>query len=273
MLREQAFAKVNLCLHVTGQRPDGLHLLDSLVVFPQVGDLLEASAAPALMLDIDGPFAAALSGENLVLQAARMLGQGGAHIRLHKNLPVASGIGGGSADAAATLRVLSRLWGVDLPETDALAALGADIPVCMAQTPTRMQGIGEILSPLPPLPDFWILLVNSGEGVNTGAVFGAMENRNNAPIPRIPQSFQDAKALFAYLAGLRNDMQDAACKISPVIAEVLERIANTADCALARMSGSGGTCFGLYPDRETAENAAATIRKDRPDWWVAAAPV
>ena len=170
---ELARAKVNLCLHVTGRREDGMHLLDSIVVFPHVGDTLEASEAGKLTLEIDGPFGGGLDvGDgNLVLRAARILGDKGATLRLRKNLPVASGIGGGSADAAASIRLLSDMWNVNAPSLESLIDLGADVPVCMAQVPTRMSGIGENLVALPALPKFWIVLCNAGQGVETGAVF------------------------------------------------------------------------------------------------------
>lgn len=273
MLQDLARAKVNLCLHVTGQRDDGLHLLDSLVVFPDVGDVLRVAPADTLTLDIDGPFAGDLKGDNLVLQAARLLSDRGAAIGLEKNLPVASGIGGGSADAAAALRVLSNLWGIAIPAGDTLSGLGADVPVCMKQHPVRMQGIGDILTPLPPLPAFWIVLVNSGEGVNTGAVFQTMETRQNPPISTLRKAFPDCASLFAYLGQQRNDMQGAASRMSPVINTVLAQLSATPGCALARMSGSGGTCFGLYRTQDAAEAAAKAIQSAQPDWWVAAARV
>jgi len=269
---EIARAKVNLCLHVTGRQADGLHLLDSLVVFPDVGDVLRVAAAPALTLEIDGPFGAGLdTDDNLVLQAARLMSQRGATLHLQKNLPVAAGIGGGSADAAAAVRALSLLWGSDAPTLEQLAGLGADVPVCMQSVPVRMQGIGERISPLPPLPEFWLVLVNAGEVVNTGAVFAALENRNNAPLAPVPDGFADTDALFGYLGGQRNDMQAAAMAISPVIARVLDSLRATGSCALARMSGSGGTCFGLYATAGAAKAAAAEIARFHSGWWVVAA--
>ena len=208
MPQELARAKVNLCLHVTGQRDDGLHLLDSIVVFPAIGDTLEAAPADTLTLEIDGPFGEGLSAgaDNLVLRAARLLGGKGATLRLHKNLPVASGIGGGSADAAACVRLLCDMWGVPAPSIDALATLGADVPVCLGQSPVRMAGIGEVLTPLPKLPEFWMVLVNAGQGVETGAVFKAMQKRDHAGIGDIPDSFPTIESLFEFLVAQRNDM-------------------------------------------------------------------
>lgn len=272
MPQELARAKVNLCLHVTGQRQDGLHLLDSIVVFPAVGDTLEAMPADTLTLNIDGPFGQDLSvgADNLVLRAARLLGDKGATLRLHKNLPVASGIGGGSADAAACIRLLSDMWGVELPPLEVLAELGADVPVCIAQSSVRMSGIGEVLTPLP-LPEFWMVLANTGQEVETGAVFKAMQKRDHAGIGDIPDGFSTAESLFDFLATQRNDMQSAAINICPSISEVRAALSTTQNCSLARMSGSGGTCFGLYASEESAKRAAQKMQDDHPDWWVVAA--
>ncbi len=275
MPAELARAKVNLCLHVTGRREDGMHLLDSIVVFPAVGDVLEASAAVDLTLKIDGPFGHKLdAGDgNLVMRAARMLSGQGAELRLRKNLPVASGIGGGSADAAAAIRLLSEMWNVDVPALKKLTDLGADVPVCMAQVPTRMFGIGEKLLALPTMPTFWIVLVNAGQGVETGAVFGAMKSRDNTGLPDIPESFPTVENLFDYLQLQRNDMQTAAIENCPVISDVLNVIETTRNCALSRMSGTGGTCFGLFFHETDAATAALEIRANHPDWWVASSEV
>lgn len=275
MVTELARAKVNLCLHVTGVRADGMHLLDSIVVFPKVGDVLEAEAAKALTLSISGGFGAGLStgDDNLILRAAKFLTDKGARLHLHKNLPVASGIGGGSADAAATIRALSKVWDMNLPKAKGLAKLGADVPVCLEQRPTRMMGVGEHLASLPPLPTFWIVLANAGNAVDTGAVFKTMVKRDNPDIADIPASFPSVKSLFDFLAKQRNDMEEAAVNISPSIAEVLVALTATKSCALARMSGSGGTCFGLYQSQTAAEFAAQEVQTSHPDWWVVAAEV
>jgi len=272
---ELARAKVNLCLHVTGRREDGMHLLDSIVVFPKVGDMLEASMADGLTLEIDGPFGDGLdAGEgNLIMGAARMMSNKGAALRLRKNLPVASGIGGGSADAAACIRLLSAMWGVEVPSLEQLTELGADVPVCMAQVSTRMSGIGGKLAPMPAMPRFWIVLANAGQGVETGAVFGAMQSRDHAGLSALPESFPTTESLFDFLRAQRNDMQIAAIEISPVIADVLTVIKATRNCALSRMSGSGGTCFGLYASEDDAVEAATEIRTSHPDWWAVCAEV
>lgn len=269
-------AKVNLTLHVTGQRGDGYHLLDSLVVFVDVGDQIVASRALALSLTIDGPMAAGLgTGEdNLVLRAARMLSpQSGAAIRLTKNLPLASGIGGGSSDAAATLRALTDLWRLPLPDAASCAALGADVPVCLHPRPRRMGGIGEVLADVPALPAVWLVLVNPGIHVPTPAVFRNLANKTGAPMPAKLPSCPNAQALAAFLKTQRNDLEHPACAMAPEIAKVLTQIGATDGCLLARMSGSGATCFGLYASASAAQSAADTLRASAPKWWVKAARV
>ncbi|WP_298222388.1 4-(cytidine 5'-diphospho)-2-C-methyl-D-erythritol kinase [Acidocella sp.] len=262
-------AKVNLYLHVTGRRADGYHLLDSLAVFPNVGDLVEVEAATELALNLDGRFGATLQNEpdNLLLKAARTLAPGrGARLRLEKNLPVASGIGGGSADAAAALRALRELWaleGVDLPEI--ALKLGADVPVCLCSEPTRMQGIGEVLAPAPLLPSFGLMLVNPGVAVPTPAVFEArVGSFTTAPV--LPAAWPNVTAMAADLRLYGNDLQAAAILIQPVIGDVLAALAALPGALLARMSGSGATCFALFKSAAQADAAAATLAT-RSGWW------
>jgi 4-diphosphocytidyl-2-C-methyl-D-erythritol kinase len=275
VLEQTASAKVNLFLHVVGRRPDGYHLLDSLVVFPAVGDTLRGTAAQAFSLALEGPFGGALPDgpDNLVLRAARgmaeLTGTGiGARLTLVKSLPVASGIGGGSADAAAALHLLGRLWGV-APAAEALEALalrlGADVPVCLAGRPARMGGIGEVLSPAPGLPAFGLVLVNPGVAVSTPAVFRARVGRLSAPAV-LPSAWPDAVAMARDLAALGNDLEPPAVALCPVIGEVLAALRTRPGCLLTRMSGSGATCFGLFTDAAGAIAAAGTVR--RPGWWV-----
>ena len=262
-------AKVNLYLHVTGRRADGYHLLDSLAVFPHVGDHVEVEAADALSLQLGGPFGAALRSEadNLLLKAARALAPGrGARLRLEKNLPVASGIGGGSADAAAALRALCELWEIKAADLPGLALqLGADVPVCLASRPARMQGIGEFLAPAPLLPTFGMVLVNPGVAVPTPAVFKARTG-GFTPAPALPAMWPDAAAMAADLRLCGNDLQAAAISIQPVIAEALAALAALPGALLARMSGSGATCFALFNSPAGAEAAAATLAQ-RSGWW------
>lgn len=260
--RETAPAKLNLTLHVTGRRADGYHMLDSLVVFLDIGDVVTLTPGP-LALHLTGPFAAGLADQpdNLCLRAARLAGRE-ARITLEKNLPVASGIGGGSADAAAVLRALdARPHGTE--------TLGADVPVCLCGRPTRMRGLGEILDPLPPLPELHVLLVNPGQGLSTPQVFKALENRDNPPMPDPLPAWPDAAALIAFLRDCRNDLEPPAIRLMPAISTCLAAMRDQG-AQLARMSGSGATCFGLFPDRAQAHSARAAIAAAYPAWWVAA---
>ncbi len=273
-LTEAAPAKVNLYLHVTGRRDDGYHLLDSLVVFPEIGDALSAEPAETLSLLVTGPFAAKLAAgpDNLVLRAARSLAaeagvMTGAHLTLAKHLPVASGIGGGSADAAATLRLLCRLWRLS-PDPAVLArlatGLGADVPVCLAGHTARMAGIGEHLERTPVLPACGIVLVNPGIAVATADVFRARRGAWSEPAV-LPAGWDDMAVMAADLRQLRNDLEPAATALHPMIGVVLDELTAMPGCKLARMSGSGATCFGLYADAASAREALGQIR--RPGWW------
>lgn len=273
MLREFAPAKVNLFLHVVGRRADGYHLLDSLAVFPNVGDWVQAQPDAELSLSVGGPFGDALAGEsdNLVLRAARRLAEAcsvpaRARLTLEKHLPVASGIGGGSADAAAALRLLARLWGVAVPP-DLAAGLGADVPVCLAAQAARMGGVGDRLAPPPRLPEFGIVLVNPGVAVATPAVFharAAMGAGFSSPVT-LPEQWPNAAAMAADLSRLGNDLQAPALAISPQIADVLVALDTLPGSLLARMSGSGATCFALFASPATAQAAAALLA--RSEWW------
>jgi 4-diphosphocytidyl-2-C-methyl-D-erythritol kinase len=272
-VREFAPAKINLHLHVVGRRRDGYHLLDSLVVFGGVGDWLSVSPADDLSLRVAGPFAAGLASEadNLVLQAARGLADA-AGIRatgalvLEKNLPVASGIGGGSADAAAALRLLCRFWG-SAPDLNGLArALGADIPVCLAGRPAVMSGIGELLAPAPPLPGAGLVLVNPGVAVSTPSVFRARAHGFSEPAAFPDDGWRDIEGLVDSLSETRNDLEAPARSLAPVIGDALGVLAAVPGCLLARMSGSGATCFGVFASAKAAREAADGIRRD--GWWV-----
>ncbi|MGP3697858.1 4-(cytidine 5'-diphospho)-2-C-methyl-D-erythritol kinase [Rhodobacter sp. NSM] len=266
-----ARAKINLTLHVTGQRPDGYHLLDSLVVFADVGDTVRAELAERLSLEITGPRAAELpaSDDNLVLRAARAMGGQAARLTLEKQLPVASGIGGGSADAAATLRALAALWKAPLPDAAAVLRLGADVPVCLAERAVRMSGVGEILAPLKaPLPSAWLVLANPGVAVPTPPVFKALTCRSNPPMPDNLPDWATAEDLADFLAGMRNDLEEPAISLAPEIADTRAALAAQPGCLTARMSGSGATCFGLFSAERPARAAAEALRAAHPGWWV-----
>lgn len=280
---DAAPAKINLALAVTGRRGDGYHLLDTLVVFADVGDAVEAEAADGLTLEIRGPFADQLADDetNLVLRAARALqdcargsgrAAGGARLVLDKRLPVASGIGGGSADAAATLRTLDRLWNLRLP-ADRLQALalrlGADVPMCLLSRPLRARGIGEEITELSRFPELHLVLANPGGAVSTKAVFAGLCGNASAPLPD-PGGLTGFDAVAAYVAAAGNDLEAAACRLEPLIAEAIGALGASAGCRAARMSGSGATCFGLYRTRDEATAAAASLRRRAPSWWVSA---
>ena len=254
-------AKINLTLHVTGQRADGYHQLDSLVAFADVGDRLWFDPGQALSLEVTGPFAAGVPvGEsNLVWRAAEMAGFTG-HIRLEKNLPNGAGIGGGSADAAAVLRCFGP--------TTAAPELGADVPVCITAQAQRMRGVGEELDLLPTLPKLWAVLVNPGVSVATPSVFKALAQKNNSEMPDVLPIFASSRALIGWLSGMRNDLEGPATTLVPVIEDVLRSLSVAPGIGLSRMSGSGATCFGLFEDPGLAELAARDIARDHPEWWV-----
>ena len=273
-----AAAKVNLYLHVTGRRADGYHLLDSLVAFADIGDEVTATAAPDFSLAIGGPEAAALDArgdDNLVLRAARRLAahygiDSGAALRLEKRLPVAAGIGGGSSDAAAAARVLARLWGkrLDKGAALALAELGADVPACLAAQPVWVGGIGEELALAEGLPDAGIVLANPRRPLPTAAVFRARTGPfgRQARFTLMPT---DTVGLAAALSERRNDLSDAAIGLVPEIAAVLDRLTHLPGALLARMSGSGATCFALFADQAAALGASNILAAAQPGWWSA----
>ncbi|MEM6622858.1 MAG: 4-(cytidine 5'-diphospho)-2-C-methyl-D-erythritol kinase [Pseudomonadota bacterium] len=273
-----ARAKVNLTLHLRGQRSDGYHLLDSLVVFPELGDTVSVTPSEQVSLTSSGPFAHLLSEDenNLVLRAAHALAKRrpsalGAAVHLEKHLPVASGIGGGSSDAATALNALSQLWDVEVPDELALA-LGADVPVCLrAPKAQYMRGVGEILEPAPKLPAFGMVLVNPMVAVPTGAVFSSVEDKCPPLPPEIPHDgFSEFAGLLNWLSVQRNDLQAAAAGACPVIDQVLLALA---EAPFARMSGSGATCFAVVEDLAAADHLATRLRMSYEDWWIAAAPV
>jgi 4-diphosphocytidyl-2-C-methyl-D-erythritol kinase len=273
-LREPAPAKVNLFLHVGQKRGDGYHALQSLVTFTRAGDELSFSADGELRLAIRGPFAGSLRPDenNLVLKAARALASHtgvsrGASITLTKNLPVASGIGGGSADAAAALRGLSRLWGLPQDELCAIAErLGSDVPVCVTSGAQWMEGRGEKLTVLEPLPATAMVLVNPGVSVPTPRVFAGLQERRGTGL-QPPGKFASADDLVAYLKDTSNDLEAPARAIAPVIGDVLSVLSAQRGARLTRMSGSGATCFALFDCDQEATEAARALKALHPDWW------
>ena len=281
---QAAPAKVNLALHVTRRREDGYHDLESLVVFADVADDLEATPAKHDSLVIAGPFAKALGqGDNLVTRAVaafRAQWPGAVEpnlaMTLRKNLPVAAGIGGGSADAAAALRLMAGLSQQPIPlsELSTLALrLGADVPACLLSVPLVARGVGEILAPLPEFPTMHIVLVNPLVPVATADIFRRLRAHDNYPLPALPLPLTRPAQLGIWLAETRNDLQPPAVKIVPVIGDLIELLGQTQGCMLARMSGSGATVFGLFGSSGQAHQAAQVMRAAHPDHWVAAAPL
>lgn len=283
--RRFAPAKVNLFLHVGDKRPDGYHNLVSLIAFADAGDWIEVCDAKRLSLSITGPFAEALKDEtdNLVLKAARDLdvwAEERGHkttpveLILEKNLPIAAGIGGGSSDAAAVLHLLAEHWSLPIPidELESIGkAMGADVPVCLRGCPTLVSGMGEILSPAPELPAFSLVLVNPGIEVPTKRIFNTISVRSGTFPPPFPPRFASARTFAMYLDGLFNDLAAPAKAIAPVIMSAESALVATEGCLIARMSGSGATCVGLYEKDEDAVAAAAKIAQAHPAWWVKAA--
>jgi 4-diphosphocytidyl-2-C-methyl-D-erythritol kinase len=281
-LVEHAPAKINLTLRVIGRRPDGYHDIESLVVFARVGDRLTFTPADRLELEVRGANvqAAGALADNLVLKAAQALAarveglQLGRFV-LSKNLPVAAGLGGGSADAAAALRLLARAndLALDDPRIAATArATGADVPVCLDPQPRLMRGVGDVLSPPLDLPALPAVLVNPGVAVATKDVFSALglspgEARGKESVATVPTQ---RAALFAFLANHPNDLEPAAMKLAPAISEVLAQLRALPECRFSRMSGSGATCFALFHPRHAAAAAARRLKQAHPTWWVRA---
>ena len=301
MLTETAYAKVNLALHVRRRREDGYHDLESLFAFVDRGDELSANARAdgGLSLTISGPFAHGLDSDddNLVLRAARSLqisvcpersrgtyaqrpstslgnlagvgvhssGKLGANLHLTKNLPVASGIGGGSADAAAALRLLNRLWGCNLTDRALCVigeTLGSDIPACVISQSLRVEGRGEALEALdlPGLSGMPILLVNPGIPLGTAPVFRGWDQVDRGPL--------DTSCLEAVISSGRNDLEGPARALVPEIADVLERLRSTSGATLSRMSGSGATCFALFDSPAACATAEQALAAEYPAWWL-----
>lgn len=283
LIREFAPAKINLYLHVTGRRADGYHDLDSLVAFASIGDEIGLRVAEGFHLEVTGPQASALEGEkiesNLIFRAVKALAelmdvpQLDAHMVLVKNLPVASGIGGGSADAAAALRAMARHWNLSLDDPRVMRAAerqGQDVPACVRLENVYLTAAGIV--PAPRMPPASVVLVNPGKGLPTPAVYKEYRDGGYpfSPEARFEKAPASAKELAEALKTRTNDLYAPACRLLPEIADVIAVLEASKECLLARMSGSGATCFGIYPDDVSAKSIAAQIRAQRPRWWVEA---
>ena len=274
MFEEKASAKVNLCLQIVGQKSNGFHLLDSIVGFTEFGDHLSFKKSDELELTMKGTFSDQIPVDksNLIFKAAELLRtinniKTGAHITLTKNLPPSAGLGGGSSDAAATIRGLSRLWGTDLPEIDDLMKIGSDLPVCINQKTQHMKGFGEVLEEINTFPNLPILLVNPLKKVSTQTVFRMLKKKKNPPLSKYEKLFQAKKDWINWLLLQRNDLMEPAVKVEPVISEVLRLISKQISVEKVSMSGSGATCFGIFENKHDCDLAMKRVRLERPDWW------
>ncbi|TIP23865.1 MAG: 4-(cytidine 5'-diphospho)-2-C-methyl-D-erythritol kinase [Mesorhizobium sp.] len=275
-----AHAKINLALHVTGRRADGYHMIESLAVFTRFGDRVDIELTDSDGFFVSGRYASAvpLDDGNLVVKARDALRKqaGPRHtppvaIRLEKNLPVASGVGGGSSDAATVLRGLVETWRLDLDDADLARvglSLGADVPMCLMARPLIARGVGDELSAVPGFPALGLVLVNPGTAIATAEVFNALSDRDNEGLPPLPRGL-DFHSIRNWLEITRNDLEPAARAIQPAIGKALS-VLNKAGAGFARMSGSGATCFGLFETGNVAKRAAVDIRSRHPDWFVAA---
>lgn len=272
-IRVTAYAKVNLTLHVVGQRANGYHELQSLVCLTEFGDQIQLSSDIDFTFLVTGPYSSGipLDDSNLVVQAAKFMAQKHSRlldckIVLEKNLPIASGIGGGSSDAAAVVKALSQYWSVPVPNADELMAMGADIPVCMTTGLTLMEGAGEKIMHLSAAPNWGLLLVNPNVGVSTTAVFNALSTKNNPPMHDVIEKCVDV----AWLWHQRNDLELPSMAIVPEVSAVIDALSASPYCQVARMSGSGATCFGVFTSIAEANIAAENLQRAHPNWWVVA---
>lgn len=275
-------AKVNLFLHIGAKRPDNYHELKSLVVFASVGDTVTVEPSKAMSLSVTGDYGSGLETDstNLVLKSAHALMQWAktnghatppVHLTLEKSLPIASGIGGGSSDAAATLHLLTSHWKLPLhlqDLSDIGASIGADVPVCLRASPSIMSGIGEVIEQAPSFPEFALVLVNPNLSVPTATVFQALRARSGAYSPNWPGKFSNLREFVAIIDRTANDLAPPAKSLAPVLMRVEQSLVSTQGCLLARMSGSGATCFGIYPTLQAATSAARQIRAQYENWWV-----
>ncbi len=276
-------AKINLTLHVTGRREDGFHLIESLVAFADIGDEITVRSHDGFDINVSGPFADLLQNEenNIALEAAIAFVNGfrdclpGVHVDLVKNLPIAAGMGGGSSDAAAVIRALAYLVKINVSRTAAgqlAIGLGADVTVCLDAQASFMSGVGNIVTILPALPEIHAILVNPNIKMLTGAVFAALAVpgaiRRDEGGHKPEHAFSDAQDLSEFVASCRNDLEAPALRMCPEISDVRKALLAQEGCLLARMTGSGATCFGLFADRTQAQRGAENISELSPDWWV-----
>ena len=267
--------KVNLYLHIIGKRADGYHNLDSLVAFPEIGDEILVSPSNSINLKITGKSKKELNEkENLILKAIKLLKNRkmGADIHLIKETPISAGLGGGSSNAAVTLKLLSKLWNVPLPPINELVLLGADIPVCMDWRLQRMQGKGEKNSFVVSPDSLWIVLLNNGDRVPTSTVFQSVTQNEFSGLVNIPR-LNEKNIFINFLKSTSNDLEKAAIRNFPIIDDLINSLNLTSGCLVARMSGSGSTCFGLYEKKDEAEKAKKNLLNKFPNAWIKVAKI
>ena len=270
MISEFAPAKINLSLHLVGQKSDGYHLLDSIVSFVNIGDKISIETGKSGELKVAGPFAKDLprSNHNLVLKAARLFNNIKlSRITLEKNIPVASGIGGGSADAAATVRLFSKFYNKPELSVEKLISLGSDVPVCMQKGIVRMMGVGEEIINLSPAPKVGILLVNPHKALSTAKVFSAVKEKNNSGLNLQGSGGKSLNLWFDWINSMRNDLTASAIDLIPDIRFILDKLITCDGAKVIRMSGSGATCFALFEDFDLLQDAKLKIMKEFPSFW------
>ena len=270
MISEFAPAKINLSLHLVGQKSNGYHLLDSIVSFVNIGDKISIVPGKSGELKVAGPFANDLpkSNHNLVVKAARLFNNSKlSQITLEKNIPVTSGIGGGSADAAATVRLFSKLYNKPVPPIEKLISLGSDVPVCMQKGIVRMMGVGEKLINLSPAPKVGILLVNPRKALSTAEVFNATKEKNNSGLNLQGSIEKSLNSWFDWINSMRNDLTASAIDLIPDIGLILDKLITCEGARVVRMSGSGATCFALFEDFDLLQDAKVKITTECPSFW------
>lgn len=273
----EAPAKINLCLHVVGRRRDNYHLISSLVIFLGIFDTISVSESKTLKLNIKGPFAKYLGPkkDNSVIKAALALRKfcnlkTGAEITLTKNLPISSGIGGGSTDCAATIKLLLKLWKIKIGNKELMKlgqSLGADVPVCLIGRPSFIGGIGEDIKTIESFPNIWILLVNPRKQIFTKKIFSNFKKKYSKKVPSSSKLFT-LKKLISFLKRSDNDLTSLAVHYAPEIKKILNDLSLTEDCLLSRMSGSGATCFGIFSGKKNVIKAKKTLLKLNPNYWI-----
>ena len=267
-----ANAKINLTLHVTGKLPNGFHEIDSLVVFTSFGDTLELEPAEGFSLSTQGPYSKALPhpSENIILSALRLLEERGTgfRINLEKSIPVSAGLGGGSVNAALALRLASDYLKYPLPaDTRKITSIGSDLPVCLTGKPSMVSGLGEKIAVLGSFPEFPLLLVNPNKPVQTQDVYKGLTKVNNSSQTPFP-ALGNKNDIISWIREQRNDLEPPALQLCPEIKDILSRLQDQEGCLVARMSGSGGTCFGIFQTAEQVSVAAKAIKQLEPGWWV-----